>query len=107
MVCDGKGGVKVRLADPGNPMNKCIMDCVLNHELVHRAQAVSTTLGVCAGQPAGQPVAAATHDYQNEAEYDAYTAEEECLLKRCPCDIEAQERRTTIVSPMRNLMRAE
>lgn len=107
IVCDGKGGVKVRLADPANPKNKCIMDCVLNHEIVHRAQATSTTPGVCAGQPAGQPVAAATADYQHEVEYNAYTAEEDCLLKRCPCDVEAQQRRTDIVSPMRQLMRNE
>jgi hypothetical protein len=85
IVCDGSGGVRVQLGNTGHAdQTRCLSDCMRNHELSHRADALAANADICKDKANGSQVNTAVGDEQKATEIKASNVEIDCLTPQIP-----------------------
>ncbi|MDY6945410.1 MAG: RHS repeat-associated core domain-containing protein [Pseudomonadota bacterium] len=74
VVCDGRGGVVPQLPPLPDPYQKCLGDCVRQHEISHIVDLRRAGPGLCKGQPRGVRPTLDTIEDLNRSERRAYDA---------------------------------
>jgi len=85
IVCNGKGGIRVQLADYYNLLpdfRRCLADCTRMHENLHIKQALSFNAQICRGSADGIQVTFSNGIEQDVTEIAAYTLSIKCLEEK-------------------------
>lgn len=82
VVCDGSGGLIPQIPKWGEPYDKCLGDCMREHEVVHILDLLRAGSNACAGRPAGTVITFDTLRQVRESERRALQHEIDCLRKK-------------------------
>jgi hypothetical protein len=85
IVCDGSGGISVQLGNTGDAnQTLCLSDCMRQHEMSHRSDALAANANICRGVVAGKTVRTEAGAPQKATEIAASNAEITCLQGKKP-----------------------
>jgi hypothetical protein len=87
IVCDGKGRIRVQLGGTGNAVQaECLSDCMTQHELSHKTDALADNAKICEGQGANRIVTWDTQAERNVTEIKSSNVEIDCLKAKKASD---------------------